>query len=247
VQSIRQILQNIFTGDRKEQILLAGVAGFGVLLAIFALVFLSGGGGGDSTPADDDQPTATATLDDAGTASATNTRAATATAKPTGSPTVDPSATVTEDPDGTQTPSGDANQGSDGSGSNPATATRPPAATATPVPTATPAASSLAYCDTSGSGSYPTGAVLGLVTVGGNTAPAGTIVYVAFNGVLGPSEPVTLVDGKAGYSLNYWAAGTDCANQVGAAISVVVNGQSFPTGEAVGSAPVPLSFNVDAN
>jgi hypothetical protein len=186
-------------------------------------------------------------LDDAGTASATNTRAATATSEPTGSPTVDPSATVTEDPDGTQTPSGDANQGSDGSGSNPATATRPPAATATPVPTATPASSALAYCETSGEGTLPSGSVIGLVTIGGLTAPPGTIVTLAFDGVPGPFEAVFIEDNKAGYSFNYPSGGIDCANQVGAEISVIVNGQSFPTGAAIGDGNLLVLFNVDAN
>jgi len=245
VQSLLETLKNLFTGNHREQFLLAGVAAVGVTMALLALVVFSGGDD-DSSRADDDQATATETED---AAPATSTRTATATRRPTSTatPTVDPDATATEDPNSTETPTGDANQGSDGSGSNPATATSPPAATSTTVPPTTAPSSNLAYCDTSGSGSQPTGAVLGLVTIGGSTASAGTVVYLAFDGVLGPSEPVTLGDGKAGYSLNYWAGGTDCANQVGATISVIVAGQSFSTGQTIGSAPIALSFNVDAN
>ena len=124
-----------------------------------------------------------------------------------------------------------------------------PAAPTQPAPTATPApsVSNLPYCDTSGAGNPPTGSVLGLVTIGGEPAPAGTIVFLAFDGVIGPSEAVTVEGNQAGYSLNYSSGGTDCANQAGASISVVVAGQTFSTGQTVGGAPVALLFNVNAN
>ena len=242
------MLRTIFSGDRREQYILVGIAGLGFVFALIALFFLSGDNG--SNQADDAGPTSTATSEAPSTAAPTTTRTATATSEPTNSgnetATLDPSATVTEEPDETETPTPDSSQGSNnGSGPSGATATSPPVATSMPVPTATTAASAFAYCDTGGSSAPPTGSVLGFVTIAGVVPPPGTIVTLTFDGIPGPSEPVTIEDGVAGYSLNYSSGGVDCANQAGAAIAVLVNGQSFPTGHAVGDGDLAVLFSVD--
>jgi hypothetical protein len=81
------------------------------------------------------------------------------------------------------------------------------------------------------------------LTIGGAAAPAGTAVSLAFDGVVGPSRSTTAA---GGYRVDYSAAGSDCANRVGATISVIVNGQAFSTGAAVGDGANPLVFNIDA-
>ncbi|MGE5595869.1 MAG: hypothetical protein ACM3S1_07525 [Hyphomicrobiales bacterium] len=105
-----------------------------------------------------------------------------------------------------------------------ATATSPPApetATPTPPPTEPP----LAYCPPSGT-SVP-GTVFGILTIDGEPAPPGTVVSLLFDGVPGPSAATTAA---GGYRVD-WAIGeAGCANAPGAAISVVVAGESFPAG-----------------
>jgi hypothetical protein len=71
-----------------------------------------------------------------------------------------------------------------------------------------------------------------LLTVGGAPAPAGTIVSLAFDGVIGPSQETTAA---GGYKVYWTPGGEACANRVGAIISVLVNGQSFTSPYAVGS------------
>ncbi len=89
----------------------------------------------------------------------------------------------------------------------------------------------------------PPNAVIGTLTIGGTAAPAGTVVSLAFDGVVGPSRQTTAA---GGYRVDYGAAGADCANRVGAAISVIVNGQAFSTGATVGGTENPLVFGIDA-
>jgi hypothetical protein len=73
--------------------------------------------------------------------------------------------------------------------------------------------------------------VAGAVTIAGAPAAAGTVdLFLAFDGVIGPSTKN--VDGA--FRLDFWAAGSDCANRVGASISVFANGQFVPTGRSIG-------------
>ena len=55
-----------------------------------------------------------------------------------------------------------------------------------------------------------------------------------FDGVAGPSATTAAA---GGYRVDYGAAGSDCANRVGAAISVVYGGVAYPTGHTVGDSP----------
>ena len=54
---------------------------------------------------------------------------------------------------------------------------------------------------------------------------------LAFDGVPGPNQATRAV---GGYRVDWAAGGADCANKVGAAITVIVNGKSFAAGK-VGS------------
>jgi hypothetical protein len=89
----------------------------------------------------------------------------------------------------------------------------------------------------------PPNAVIGTLTIGGTAAPAGTVVSLSFDGVVGPSRATTAA---GGYRVDYAAGGAECANRVGASIAVIVNGQAFPTGSAVGDGVNPLVFGIAA-
>lgn len=89
------------------------------------------------------------------------------------------------------------------------------------------------YCAVSGGTQQPS-AVFGLVTIGGLPAPVGTIVQLTFDGKGGPAERVAVDARGSGYSLIFDKGGPGCANRVGAAVSVLVNGQAVSTGKLVG-------------
>lgn len=90
-----------------------------------------------------------------------------------------------------------------------------------------------AYCRAaSGPGSTPPNSILGTLTIGGQPAPAGTVVQLVIGGKLGPAD-AALVAG--GYRVDYDLGPAGCSNEQGASIDVLVNGQIFPTGVTVGS------------
>ena len=97
------------------------------------------------------------------------------------------------------------------------------------------------YCNTI-SATAPPNAVIGTLTIGGAAAPAGTVVSLSFDGVVGPSRETSAA---GGYRVDYAAGGADCANRVGASIAVIVNGQAFSTGATVGGSENPLIFGID--
>ncbi len=113
-----------------------------------------------------------------------------------------------------------------------------------PLPPADPS-----YCPGAtggGPGGAPPNSIIGTLTIGGSPAPAGTIIQVAFDGLAGPARRTT---DTGGYRLDYAAGIASCANHVGAAISILVNGQAAPSGVNVGDPatnPV-LIFNVSVN
>jgi len=76
--------------------------------------------------------------------------------------------------------------------------------------------------------------VIGIFTIGGAPAPAGSPVSLAFDGVIGPTR---LTAAAGGYRVDYFAGPENCANRVGASISVVYNGAFYPTGQVVGGSP----------
>jgi hypothetical protein len=77
--------------------------------------------------------------------------------------------------------------------------------------------------------------VIGTLTIGGQPAPVGTGVTLTFNGAPGPSAAVRVA---GGYRVDFAAGGAGCANSVGAAIAVVVNGKTFAAGTVGGGEPV---------
>ena len=224
--------------------------GAAAILAILVLLLITlgvttalGGGGSDepgvvpagqagatARPAADEpdgSPEAEATLD-AATAQADPTAASAASPTSTEAPAETETATTTP----TEPPAGGT-----GSGSTAANTPTPAPAPPTAMPTSAPATTSnLPFCDSSSSTSPPTSAI-GLLTVGGANAPAGTTVTLLFDGVAGYSANTAEA---GGYRVDYWAGNSECANRVGAAISVAVNSQAFATGRAIGDGGGPV-------
>jgi len=198
-----------------------GFAAVGVLGLLFggAGILLATTGGNEDTSA---LPAAVDTVEATVTSSPTRTAtpARTATPSPTPSPTQTPSPTEV-------------------------IATRAPIVaqpTATPVPveptaTAPAVIAGGPYCPSVSATAPPT-TVGGTITLGGIAPPAGTIVALAFDGVPGPSSVVsvesTATGPRAGYAIRFSGGPGDCANRVGAAISVVIDGTYYATGRFVG-------------
>ncbi len=205
------------------------------LLVAFGVTAAVRGGSNDpetESAAAPPSPTTSAMLEATERSSSTGTLTATPTASPTASAT--PTRTPTEAATATSTPT-PTPSGRRGSGSTAAN----PTATPTPVPatpTTGPAVSNLAFCDSSSSTAPPT-AVFGRLTIGGAKVPAGTTATLLFDGVAGYSASTRE---PGGYRVDYWAGSSDCANRVGAEISVMVNGQAFPTGRSIGDGGGPV-------
>ena len=75
--------------------------------------------------------------------------------------------------------------------------------------------------------------------MGGSPAPVGALVALAFDGVIGPANQAPEA---GGYRVDFAPAGADCANRVGAVITLVYNGVSYATGHTVGDAPSRAGF-----
>lgn len=101
------------------------------------------------------------------------------------------------------------------------------------------------YCPgNTGGGAPPTppNSVFGLLSINGQPAPAGTIVQLVFDGKLGPAARTAEA---GGYRVDYAGGHSACANKVGAEISVLVNGQLYPTGKTIGGPNTfPLIHNI---
>ena len=213
---------------------LLGVAG--IAMAAGGVWYLTDDGGSGANVAD-------AGADASPTASPTATATPTRTAAPSPSATASPTPTQTPEPSptATQRPAANANTnpgtGSGGAGTG-ATAPEP---TPVPEPTAPPVVAGGDYCPNNNSSSPPN-SVIGIFTIGGAPAPAGTAVSLAFDGVIGPTR---LTSAAGGYRVDYFAGPEACANRVGASISVVYNGAYYPTGHAVGDSPgVPVNMTL---
>jgi hypothetical protein len=87
------------------------------------------------------------------------------------------------------------------------------------------------YCAPSTPGSTPPNSVLGTLTIGGEPAPAGTVVQIVFGDRVGPADATSQA---GGYRIDYAAGGAGCANQVGALIGVLVGGRVFMSTTKVG-------------
>jgi hypothetical protein len=174
------------------------------------------------------------------TPSATSTRANATAPNPASSASVQANETVTLTVVPTSTAAAQGQQ-NPSTGGSPATATpRPPApvpptAEATQVPSAT-----RAFCNTTSSSSPPN-SIFGLLTIGGQPGPAGTIVTITFDGAVGPSVTTSAA---GGYRVDYPSGGDDCANRSGAALAIVVSGQSFAAGTLGGTPATRLDVTV---
>lgn len=221
-------LASLFSTPARQAL---GWTALGILGVIFAALgtWLLISGSDDAPPASPGSapPTATATP------------SPTQTPRPSPSPTAtpaDPSPTATPTPRQSPGPSGATGGSSTGgqSGGEP-----PPAPTPTPEP-----AAARPYCPPAsvGPGTLPTARVAGALTRAGVPVPAGSLeVFVTFDGVPGPSR--LNVDG--GFGIDFYSAGADCANRVGAVIGVLVEGRYFPSDYTVGSQPALVVVNVD--
>ena len=219
-------LQSFFSTPARQALGWTTLGILGILMAAGGVWFLSddGGGPGQVAQADDSTAQATSTATTAPSATATRTASPTPSATPT--PTQTPIPAATARPAVTNPGTGGGAPASDGSQQE---AEAP--ATATPEPTEPPVVAGGAYCPPATTQTLPSGRVAGAVTISGSGAAPGAVdLFVAFDGVIGPSAKN--VDGA--FRIDFWAAGSDCANRVGSSISVYANGQYFATGRAVG-------------
>lgn len=219
MERIRALLSGIFSTPARQAAGWAALGVIGLLLALAGLLLFVGGG-------DDDDGSRPASRDDATPSpSASPAPTRTPTAAPSPSPSASPSPAVSPSPSPTPIPTKPpvSNQsGSTSGGSDPAP---------TPEPTPVPPAAGGPYCDNSSS-TAPPNSMVGQLTIGGALAPIGTVVSLAFDGVIGPGKPTVAA---GGYRVDWSAGGEGCANRFGAAISVVVNGQYFVSPFTVGS------------
>ena len=194
---------------------------------------------------DDDESQRSVQASAAGSVTAATTVGANASTVPTNpppSPSPQPSEVATASPGLTQTVAPQGQQ-------NPSTANAPATATATPrpptplpptpEPTAAPMTSRV-FCDTTSSSSPPN-SVFGLLTIGGQPGPAGTIVTITFDGAAGRS---VVTSAAGGYRVDFPSGGEDCANRAGAAIAIVVGGQAFTVGTLGGSPATRMDITV---
>jgi hypothetical protein len=92
----------------------------------------------------------------------------------------------------------------------------------------------------------PPNALFGHFTIGGQPAPAGTLVTLTFDGKPGPN---IYTAAPGGYAF-FWSAGGQghnppCINQVGTEFGFLINGQAVRTGVHVGDPEAYLVFDFD--
>lgn len=219
-----ELIRRVFSTPGRQAAAWAGIGIIGLGLAAIGLLLLNRNSGGP-------QRAGVAAL-----ASPTATAQATATASPSPSPTPGTAPFLTATPAAT---TGAQTNGDAGANTDAAPAATEPAA----APTPPAAVAGGPYCSNVSSTSPPN-SVIGLLTAGGSPVPAGANVALAFDGVEGPSTTTTA---SGGYRVDYGAAGSGCANRVGAAVSVVYGGVFYPTGHSVGDSPGgPLRADIAA-
>lgn len=95
------------------------------------------------------------------------------------------------------------------------------------------------YCPGSSPDILPT-TLAGIITIGGEPAPPGTVVTLLFNGVAGPSAAVVVEDGRSGYSFRFSPGPAGCANRPGASLTVVIDGVGYSAGTWIAGEPFLL-------
>ena len=230
--SVLNRLTTFFADPARQALGWSGLGILGLGLAAIGLVLFNSGG---SVP-----PAAVVS-------SPTSGPSATPMSTPTPSPTAPP--TTAPSPSPSPTPTTALRASSAGQDSAGTEAPAAPTATPTPAePTDTPTPPAVVaggpYCP-SISQATPPNTVIGRFTVGGQPAPLGTQVTLAFDGVPGPTGNSGTAAG--GYHIDYGAAGSGCANRVGAVITVIYNGVAYPTGHTIGDNPgSPVIANIAA-
>ncbi len=200
-------------------------------VGVLGLAFAAGGVTLLTSGTDDGPARSSATVDGTGTpGSNSSSPSATASASPSSSPGASTTAatdTPTTTPTAVVTPTrtGVSQQNPSSGGTQPTA--QPTSVLPTPAPTQPPAAAR-AYCGAVSS-TAPPSSVFGLLTIGGQPGPVGTIATATFDGVTGPSQASTAA---GGYRVDFPSGGDDCANRGGAAIAIVINGQPFSAGTA---------------
>jgi len=220
-------IQNFFSTPARQAAGWTFLGLLGIAFAAGGLWFLTDDGDGGGVAASGDDRTATSastatTSPSATRATSTNTPAPTASASP--------SATVTATNTTAPAQNVGGNTGNQG-GANPPPPPPEPTATPTEAPPVVSAGGDYCAPTSDGPGAGPPNSVIGLFTIGGAPAPAGSAVSLAFDGVIGPTR---LTTDAGGYRVDYRANIDTCANRVGASISIVYNGQFFPSGHTVG-------------
>ncbi|GAB4322698.1 MAG: hypothetical protein Kow0010_03570 [Dehalococcoidia bacterium] len=220
MQAITDALRQFFADPRRQLFAWIGLGALGVLFAALGVWLAFGGSGdSDSAPASPETPTTTSTVQASPTATPARTATPTPTRTPTPTATPSPTATAASGGGGTSNP-----------GTGGGTSGNP---TATPTPTTAPS-TNLAYCDTITATAPPT-RVAGLLKV---DDPSSADVYLAFDGARGPTATITSENQGGtvvyGYYADFATGGADCANKVGATLTVVVNGVAYPSGFTVG-------------
>lgn len=220
-------LVSFFSTPARQALGWTALGLLGIVMAAGGVWFLTDDGGGSPRRVEAERADTSPTSTVEPSRAATNSATATPSATPSISPTT--TATATVEATATARPASNANGGA-GAGAN-----QPdPTATPVPEPTQPPVVAGGDYCPTSDQSSSPPNSVFGLFRIGGVDVPAGATVSLAFDGVVGPSRTTTEA---GGYKVSYYAGPANCANRVGAAISVVYNGVAYPTGFAVGGEP----------
>lgn len=83
--------------------------------------------------------------------------------------------------------------------------------------------------------------IFGTLTAGGTPMPAGTLVQVLLDGVVGPGAYTTQA---GGYKVDFHVRGAGCPNKIGAVIGVLVNGRRIDSIGTVNLDSGPLRIDV---
>lgn len=228
-------LQAFFNTPARQALGWTVLGILGIFMAAGGVYFLTDNGGG-SKRVDAGQETPAATSTATPTRTPTLVPSLTPSPSPSASPTSATTATPTTRPATNASTGSGSNGGGSSSGGSSGQAPEP-----TPIPTPPPVVAGGDYCPNASSSSPPN-SVIGIFTISGEPAPAGTSVSLAFDGVVGPTRATTAA---GGYRVDYFAGPEGCANRVGASISVVYNGQFFATGHSVGDSPgAPVNVTI---
>lgn len=217
-------VRDFFANPARQALGWAAVGILGIIFAALGVMLILGDN--DSSPV-------------AASSAASPTPMRTPTAVPSPSPSATASPTASPTPAETPTPAPTATRAASTGGGGGANNPTPVPYVATPEPTPLPVVTAGGpYCNTVGQTVTPH-SVFGAFTIAGVAAPVGSVVSLAFDGVVGPGVKTTAA---GGYKVVFSAGGVECANRVGAVLSVVYDGVFYSTGHSVGDAQSQQGF-----